>query len=169
MPQEIERKFIVSGNFKPFVSQSIRITQGYLSSIPERTVRVRVKGDRGYIAVKGMARGGGISRFEWEKEILLSEAQELLELCERGVINKTRHFVPVGNHMFEIDEFHGEHEGLIIAEIELTSEDEGFEKPFWLGREVTGEVRFYNSSLSRLLSTTFPDPPVYQSQKSPHW
>jgi adenylate cyclase len=149
MPQEIERKFIVSGNFKPFVSQSIRITQGYLSSVPERTVRVRVKGNKGYITVKGIAGNGGISRFEWEKEISLSEAQELMEICESGIIDKTRHRIPVGNHTFEVDEFHGENEGLIIAEIELDSEDEAFEKPSWLGREVTGDVNYYNSTLTK--------------------
>lgn len=147
MPQEIERKFIVSGNFKPFVSKSIRITQGYLSSVPERTVRVRIKGSKGYITVKGVASSSGISRFEWEKEIPLSEARELMKLCEPGIIDKTRRLVPVGNHTFEVDEFHGENEGLTIAEIELTSENEQFEKPSWLGWEVTGDTRYNNSML----------------------
>ncbi|MDR2691193.1 MAG: CYTH domain-containing protein [Dysgonamonadaceae bacterium] len=147
MPQEIERKFIVSGNFKPFVFKSIRITQGYLSSVPGRTVRVRIKSGKGYITVKGAASNSGVSRFEWEKEIPLPEAQELLKLCEPGIIDKTRYLVPVGNHTFEVDEFHGENEGLTIAEIELTSEDETFGKPSWLGREVTGDARYYNSML----------------------
>lgn len=147
MPQEIERKFLVSGDFKPFVSQNVRITQGYLSSAPGRTVRLRVKGDKGYITVKGMSNDSGLSRFEWEKEIPLSEAQELLKICEPGVIDKTRHLVPFGNHIFEVDEFHGQNEGLVIAEIELNSENEAFEKPSWLGREVTGDVRYYNSVL----------------------
>ncbi|MDR0733210.1 MAG: CYTH domain-containing protein [Dysgonamonadaceae bacterium] len=149
MPQEIERKFTVSGNFRPFVTQSIRITQGYLSIVPERTVRIRVKGDKGYITVKGTTSNGGIGRFEWEKEIPLSEARELLEICEPGVIEKTRYLVPAGKHSFEVDEFHGKNEGLIIAEIELVSEDEAFEKPSWLGREVTGDARYYNSALKR--------------------
>jgi adenylate cyclase len=147
MPQEIERKFLVAGNFKPFASKRIRITQGYLSSVSERTVRVRVKGDTGYITVKGTGSESGISRFEWEKEIPVSEAQELLKICEPGVINKTRYLVPAGNHVFEVDEFYGENEGLTVAEIELTSEDEQFEKPSWLGREVTGEAKYYNSGL----------------------
>ncbi|MDR2622381.1 MAG: CYTH domain-containing protein [Dysgonamonadaceae bacterium] len=147
MLQEIERKFLVSSDFKPFVSQSIRIVQGYLSSVPERTVRVRVKGDKGYIAVKGISDAGGLSRFEWEKEIPVSEAQELLKICEPGLIDKTRYQVPYGNHTFDVDEFHGPNEGLMIAEIELSSEDETFEKPSWLGREVTGDVRYYNSML----------------------
>jgi adenylate cyclase len=149
MIQEIERKFLVSGDFKPFVSESIRIAQAYLSSVPERTVRVRIKGDKGYITVKGIAGDSGVSRFEWEKEIPLSEAQELLKICEPGVIDKTRHLILAGNHTFEVDEFHGENEGLIIAEIELDSEDEPFEKPFWLGREVTGDAEYYNSMLMK--------------------
>jgi adenylate cyclase len=149
MLREIERKFLVSGDFKPFVSKSIRIVQGYLSSVPERTVRVRIKGDKGYIAVKGIAGDSGLSRFEWEKEIPVSEAQELLKICERGVIDKTRYLVLAGKHTFEVDEFHGQNEGLIIAEIELNSEDEAFEKPFWLGQEITGDVRYYNSVLSK--------------------
>ncbi|MDR1631766.1 MAG: CYTH domain-containing protein [Dysgonamonadaceae bacterium] len=147
MARETERKFLVSGNFKPFVSQSIRIIQGYLSFVPERTVRVRMEGEKGYITVKGIGSDSGISRFEWEKEIPLSEARELMKICEPGIIDKTRHLVPVGNHTFEVDEFYGENEGLTIAEIELTLEDEAFEKPFWLGREVTGDVKYYNSML----------------------
>jgi adenylate cyclase len=149
MAQETERKFLVSGNYKPFVSKSIRITQGYLSAVPERTVRVRIKGDKGYITVKGTVGGAGISRFEWEKEIPLSEAQELLQICEPGMIDKIRHLVPIGRHTFEVDEFYGENEGLTVAEIELASEDEAFEKPAWLGREVTGDVNYYNSMLAK--------------------
>lgn len=160
MAQETERKFLVSGNFKPFVSKSIRITQGYLSSVPERTVRVRVKDDKGYITVKGMASDTGISRFEWEKEIPLSEARELLKICEPGIIDKIRHLVPVGYHTFEVDEFYGKNEGLTIAEIELTSEDEAFEKPSWLGREVTGDVNYYNSMLTKY-PYTFRTPPCF--------
>ena len=149
MLQEIERKFLVSGDFKPFVSKNIRITQGYLSSVPERTVRVRIKGDKGYITIKGAGDENGVSRFEWEKEIPISEAQELLKLCEPGVIDKTRYLVPFGNHIFEVDEFYGENEGLTVAEIELASEDEYFEKPSWLGQEVTGDLKYYNAMLAK--------------------
>jgi adenylate cyclase len=108
---------------------------------------VRIKGSKGYITVKGITSDDGLSRYEWEKEIPLSEARELLKICEPGIIDKTRHLIPVGNHTFEVDEFHGENKGLIIAEIELTSEDETFGKPSWLGREVTGDARYYNSML----------------------
>lgn len=149
MAQEIERKFLVRGDFKPSVTSSKRIVQGYLSSVPERTVRVRIAGDRGVITVKGMSSESGASRFEWEKEIPVSEAGALLELCESGVIDKIRHLVPVGNHVFEVDEFHGDNEGLVIAEIELSSEDEFFERPVWLGEEVTGDPRYYNSMLMK--------------------
>lgn len=149
MPQEIERKFLVSGDFKFYASKSFRITQGYLSSVPERTVRVRVKGDKGYITIKGTGNKSGVSRFEWEKEIPVSEAQELLKICEPGVIDKIRYLIPEGNHTFEVDEFYGKNEGLTIAEIELNSENERFEKPAWLGREVTGETKYYNAMLSK--------------------
>jgi adenylate cyclase len=149
MAQEIERKFLVSGDFRPFVTKSTRITQGYLSSVPERTVRVRVKGDKGYITIKGIGSDSGASRFEWEKEIPVSEVQELLKICEPGVIDKTRYLVPAGNHIFEVDEFYGENEGLTVAEVELTSEDDRFEKPAWLGQEVTGDVKYYNSMLMK--------------------
>lgn len=144
---EIERKFLVCGDFKSSASKALRITQGYLSSVPERTVRVRVKGDNGYITVKGAGSASGASRFEWEKEISLEDAEALMRLCEPGVIDKTRYLVKVGNHTFEVDEFYGDNEGLTVAEVELSSEDEAFEKPLWLGREVTGDPRYYNSAL----------------------
>ena len=147
MAQEIERKFLVVGEFKPFACAQMRITQGYLSSVPERTVRVRIKGDEGFITVKGIGSASGASRYEWEKVIPLPEVEELLELCEPGVIDKTRYLVEVGEHTFEIDEFHGDNQGLIVAEVELGSEDEAFEKPDWLGPEVTGESRYYNATL----------------------
>jgi adenylate cyclase len=149
MALEIERKFLVSGDFKPFVTQSIYITQGYLSSVPERTVRIRIKGDKGYITIKGIGSNSGVGRFEWEKEIPVSEAQELLKICESCIINKTRYLVPMGNYIFEVDEFYGENEGLTVAEIELTSEGDQFEKPTWLGQEVTGDVKYYNSMLMK--------------------
>jgi adenylate cyclase len=149
MSQEIERKFLVKGDFKPFVSKQTRIVQGYLSSVPERTVRVRVKGEKGFLTVKGIGSESGASRYEWEKEITVDEANELMKICEPGVIDKTRYLVKVGNHTFEVDEFYGENQGLIIAEVELQSEDEAFEKPEWLGQEVTGYTKYYNSMLMK--------------------
>lgn len=149
MAQEIERKFLVKGDFKSQATKSIRIIQGYLSSTPERTVRVRIKGETGYITIKGEADISGLSRYEWEKEITVNEVQELLKICEPGVIDKTRYLVPVGKHMYEVDEFYGENEGLTLAEIELNSVDEVFDKPQWLGDEVTGDTRYYNSMLMR--------------------
>lgn len=146
---EIERKFLVSGAFKTDAKKSFRITQGYLNSQPERAVRVRIKGDKGFLTIKGKSESGGMKRFEWEKEIPPNEAKNLLELCEPGVIDKTRFIVPVGDHEFEVDEFYGENEGLIMAEIELQSENETFEKPAWLGEEVTGDERYYNAMLKQ--------------------
>ena len=148
--REIERKFLVCGDFRPEISESSRISQGYLCSSPDRTVRIRVRDDQGYITVKG--RGNGISRFEWEKPISAEDARQLLELCEPSIIDKTRHLVPCadGIHTWEVDEFYGDNEGLVMAEIELGSEDETFPKPEWLGREVTFDPRFHNSSLRRL-------------------
>ncbi len=149
MAQEIERKFLVKGDFKPYVKKAMHIVQAYISSNPERTVRVRIKDDKGYITVKGMGDAGGMRRFEWEKEISLAEAQDLLQVCEHGRIDKVRYLVDVGSHTFEVDEFRGDNEGLIMAEVELSSEDEAFDKPAWLGRELTGDVRYYNSSLMK--------------------
>ena len=147
---EIERKFLVSSDaFKREAFTQNRITQGYLSSVPERTVRVRIKGNKGFLTIKGVSNESGLSRFEWEKEIPIDEAKELLKLCEKGVIDKTRFEVKVGSHIFEVDEFYGENEGLIVAEVELGSETETFEKPIWLGTEVTHDKRFYNSYLSK--------------------
>ena len=146
---EIERKFLVSSNaFKDEAFAQNRIKQGYLSSVPERTVRVRIKGEKGYLTIKGISNESGLSRFEWEKEIPVDEAEKLLLLCETGVIDKTRFEIKTGNHIFEVDEFYGENEGLVIAEIELKSESETFEKPIWLGQEVTNDKRYYNSYLS---------------------
>lgn len=147
---EIERKFLVnSDDFKAAAFTQNRIAQGYLSSIPERNVRVRIKGDKGFLTIKGASNESGLSRYEWEKEIPLAEATALLKLCEKGIIDKTRFEVKIGNHIFEVDEFYGENEGLIIAEIELQSETESFEKPIWLGKEVTNDNRYYNSFLSK--------------------
>ena len=146
---EIERKFLVTSNaFKTEAFSQNKIAQGYLSSVPERTVRVRIKGDKGFVTVKGISSDSGMSRFEWEKEIATDEAENLLKRCEKGIIDKIRFNVKIGNHTFEVDEFHGENEGLIIAEIELNSENEVFERPNWLGEEVTNDKRYYNSYLS---------------------
>ena len=147
MAQEIEKKFLVAGDFRQSVRKATRITQGYLSSVPERTVRVRVKGDKGYITIKGIGSESVASRFEWEKEIPVEEVMELLKICEPGVIDKTRYLVDVGSHTFEVDEFYGDNEGLTVAEVELGSEDEAFERPQWLGQEVTGDMKYYNSML----------------------
>jgi adenylate cyclase len=149
MATEIERKFLVKGDFKAELESSQRITQGYLSSIPERTVRVRIKGDQGFITIKGIGSASGASRYEWEKEIPVTEVNELLELCEPGVIDKTRYLVKSGAHTFEVDEFYGDNDGLIVAEVELSSEDEHFDRPDWLAEEVTGDVRYYNSMLMK--------------------
>lgn len=149
MAQEIERKFLVRGDFKSEVTKATRITQGYLSSVPERTVRVRIKGDKGYMTVKGIGSDSGASRFEWEKEIPVEDVRELLKICEPGVIDKTRYLVPAGRHTFEVDEFYGDNEGLVVAEVELSSEDEEFVRPEWLGEEVTGDARYYNSMLMK--------------------
>jgi len=149
MANEIERKFLVKGEFKNLASKETRIVQGYLSSIPERTVRVRIKGDKGFITIKGIGNTSGASRYEWEKEIPTNEVEELLKICEPGVIDKTRYLVKVSNHTFEVDEFYGENKGLTVAEIELSSESEAFEKPEWLGDEVTGDTKYYNSMLMK--------------------
>jgi adenylate cyclase len=149
MAQEIERKFLVCGDFKAEAYLSTRIIQGYLSSVPGRIVRVRVKGDKGYITVKGQANATGVSRFEWEKEIPVDEALALLKLAEPGCIDKTRYLVKNtdGKHTWEVDEFHGDNEGLVMAEIELGDETDTFDRPDWLGEEVTGDARYYNSRL----------------------
>jgi adenylate cyclase len=150
MAQEIERKFLVKGDaFKAEAFKQTRITQGYLSSVPERTVRIRVKGEKGFITIKGIGSDSGASRYEWEKEIPASEVMELLKIAEPGVIDKTRYQVKKGNHTYEVDEFYGENQGLVVAEIELQSEGEAFEKPEWLGKEVTGDVKYYNSMLMK--------------------
>ena len=147
---EIERKFLVNSDaFKNDALRKNHIAQGYINSTPERTVRVRIKGDTGYLTIKGKSNETGLSRFEWEKEIPLEEAKALLLLCEKGIIEKNRYEVPVGKHLFEVDEFFGENEGLLLAEVELQSESEFFEKPHWIGDEVTQDQRYYNSYLSQ--------------------
>ena len=153
---EIERKFLVrSKSFKAEAFNKTRIIQGFLNTDKERTVRVRLKGDKGFITVKGKSNNSGLSRFEWEKEISKTDAESLLKLCEKGIIEKIRYEIKVEQHIFEVDEFSGDNEGLIIAEVELNSEDETFIKPDWLGEEVTGQIKYYNSKLSKLPFNTW--------------
>ena len=149
MAKEIERKFLVKGDFKDEAFKATRITQGYLSSVPERTVRVRVKGDKGFITIKGIGNASGASRYEWEKEIPVEDVKELLLICEPGVIDKTRYLVKAGDYTFEVDEFYCDNEGLTVAEVELPDENAAFERPDWLGEEVTGDSRYYNSMLMK--------------------
>jgi len=148
--REIERKFLVKTDaFKGQSYIATRIKQAYLSSVPERTVRIRLKDDKGYITIKGIGDELGASRFEWEKEILATDAEALLKICELGIIDKTRFNIKLEEHIYEVDEFYGDNEGLVVAEIELSSEDEIFTKPDWLGKEITGEVKYYNSMLMK--------------------
>ena len=147
MANEIERKFLVKGDFKANAFKTFRIKQGYLSSTPERTVRVRIKGDKGFITIKGISNESGTTRYEWEKEISTEDVNNLLKICEPGIIDKTRYLVSVGNHTYEVDEFYGDNEGLTVAEVELDNEEEAFVKPDWLGEEVTGDMRYYNAML----------------------
>lgn len=150
MAMEIERKFLVVGDdFRRQAYASDRIKQGYICSGHGRTVRVRLRGGCGYLTIKGPSVDGGLSRYEFEKEITLEEAEQLFFLCEPGVIDKTRYLVksPDGRHTFEVDEFYGDNEGLVMAEVELGAPDEPFEKPDFIGQEVTGDRRYYNSHL----------------------
>ena len=145
---EIERKFLVrNDDYKRQAFSSSRIQQGYICSGHGRTVRVRIRDNRGYLTIKGPSGENGLSRYEFEKEITLDEAEHLMELCEPGCIDKTRYLIKSGVHTFEVDEFYGENEGLVMAEVELQSEDEPFVKPVFIGREVTGDRRYYNSHL----------------------
>ena len=149
MAQEIERKFLVKGDFRPLASRKMQIAQGYLSSHAERTVRIRICDERAFLTIKGKSEAGGAVRYEWEKEIDVEEGRELLKLCEPGMVEKCRYLVPFGKYCFEVDEFHGKNEGLILAELELTDLHETLELPDWLGEEVTGDARYYNAMLSR--------------------
>ena len=149
MQIETEKKFLVKDDgYKAQAVESHRIRQGYIAHDMGRSVRVRILDDKGILTVKGPFIGLG-SRPEWEKEISLKEAEELFLICKPGSIDKTRWIVPAGERCFEVDEFHGENEGLVMAEIELESQDEAFERPSWLGEEVTGDPRFYNGYLAR--------------------
>lgn len=146
---EIERKFLVhkKADWKSLAASSSHIKQGYFAAV--NTVRVRTRDDKAYLTIKGPSRNGGMTRYEFEKEITLDEAQKLFELCEPGIIDKRRYLINYGGHTFEVDEFYGENDGLVLAEVELSSEDEAFEKPDFIGMEVTGDRRFYNSHMRR--------------------
>ena len=146
---EIERKFLVSGDFKSEAVSSTHIRQAYSNQAGGRTVRVRIRDEKAYLTIKGPSLDGGLSRFEWEIEIPVTDAEQLLELRVSAVIDKRRYLVPFGGHTFEVDEFYGDNEGLVMAEVELAEPSETFEKPDWLGQEVTGDTHYYNSHLSR--------------------
>lgn len=146
---EVERKFLVKSNdYKRDAVTKTRIVQGFLNTHPERTVRVRLKGEKGFLTVKGKGNDTGTTRFEWETELSSVEATNLIELCEPIILEKIRFEVPFGKHSYEVDEFFGENKGLVVAEVELKHEDEFFERPEWLGEEVTGDIKYYNSQLS---------------------
>ena len=147
---EIERKFLVKDrSYRQQAHSSSHIRQGYICSERGRTVRVRQRDDEAFITIKGPSADGGLSRYEFEKAISLEEAEQLLLLCEPGIIDKTRYLVSSGSHTFEVDEFHGDNEGLVIAEVELSTPDESYVKPDFIGQEVTGDRRYYNSQLRR--------------------
>ena len=150
MKHEIERKFLVKGDFRKHATDMQLIVQGYISSHPSRSVRVRQVGQRAFLTIKGIGDAAGVRRLEWEQEISIVDAEILLGLCEPGRIEKNRYTVPVGRHLFEVDEFLGDNRGLILAELELEAEDEAFDKPDWLGEEVTGMERYYNAMLIRI-------------------
>ncbi len=146
MGREIERKYLVKGEYKSIIDYSIPIKQGYILGDSNRTVRVRLTAKKAYLTIKG--KQDGISRFEWEKEIPVDEAEELLTLCSDNIIEKTRHIIKHGKHTIEVDEFRGKNTGLVLAEIELNSEDENIDLPDWLGDEVSYDFRYHNSNLS---------------------
>ena len=150
MAVEIERKFLVVGDeYRRMAYSSDRIVQGYICRADGNSVRVRIRDGRGYLTIKGPSLDGGLSRYEWEREISLSEAEDMLLLCRDAKIDKRRYLVKCGSHTYEVDEFYGDNEGLVVAEIELSDKDEAFERPSFLGREVTGEARYYNGHLTR--------------------
>ena len=150
MNKEIERKFLVTGDFKRNVVKNYHISQGFLSTVPERTVRIRIRDHQGFITIKGISNASGTTRFEWEKEIPVNEAENLLMICEPTVIEKKRFIIAADTNLyFEVDEFLGKNKGLVIAEIELPDENAKFTKPNWLGEEVTGQIKYYNSMLAK--------------------
>jgi len=147
---EIERKFlVVSDAYKSEAFRTTKIIQGFLNTDPERTVRVRLQGENGVLTIKGKSSSDGLIRFEWETEISKTDAEHLLKLCEPGIIDKIRYEIKVENHIFEVDEFFEDNQGLVIAELELNSVDETFKRPNWLGEEITGNAKYYNAQLSK--------------------
>jgi CYTH domain-containing protein len=150
MALEIERKFLVTNeSYRTMAFRSDKIAQGYLCRQNGNSVRVRIRDGKGILTIKGPSLDGGLSRYEWEKEIPLQEAEELMLLCADALIDKRRYLVKCGNHIYEVDEFYGDNQGLVVAEIELQDENEQFEKPSFLGEEVTGDKKYYNSHLTR--------------------
>jgi len=146
---EIERKFLVKvSDYKKEANRKTKIIQGYLTKDPKRTVRVRIRDNQGFLTIKGISSKDGLSRFEWEKEIPINEAKELITLCLPTIIEKTRYEVTCKGVLFEVDEFEGTHSGLVLVEVELNSTEDVFEKPDWVGKEVTGDEKYYNSYLS---------------------
>jgi len=146
---EIERKFLVCGEYKSKAYSHSHIEQGYFDSAPGRTIRVRIRDDKAYLTIKGPSNQAGLARYEFETEVSLEDGRQLMALCRPGRIDKTRWLIKNGKHTIEVDEFHGDNDGLVMAEIELGSEDEEYEKPDFLGKEVTGDRRYYNSHLMR--------------------
>ena len=147
MAIERERKFLVKGECIHLAVKEISITQSYLSIDADKTIRLRIADDKAFLTIKSRPRKNSITRNEWEVQVSVSDAEEMMQICLPGRIVKTRYLIPSGKHLFEVDVFHEKNEGLIIAEIELTSEDEPFSKPDWLGEEVTGNPRYYNANL----------------------
>ena len=155
MAIETERKFLVKGDFRPYAVNRTRIVQGYICSDKGKSVRVRIRGDKGYLTVKGATSQNGLSRYEFEREVPIEDAEQLLRLCEPGQIDKERYKVPFEGHTWEVDVFHGANEGLVLAEVELQDERESIVCPDWIGEEVTGDQRYYNASLVRTPYNTF--------------
>jgi adenylate cyclase len=149
MATETERKFLVTGEFKHLAVKKVNITQAYLSVEPDKTIRLRITDNEAFLTIKSRIEINSITRYEWEYMIPLKDAFEMMNLCIPGKILKTRYLIPIGKHTFEVDVFHEKNKGLIIAELELKSEDEQFEKPEWLGLEVTGNPAYYNSNLRK--------------------
>ena len=158
MAQEIERKYLVlDDSFKREAFSKSHIQQGYICSERGRTVRIRIRDSLAYITIKGPSLNGGLSRYEFEQEIPLDDAQQLMQLCEPGIIDKTRWLVKSDRHTFEVDEFHGDNDGLVMAEVELENEQDTPKIPHFIGKEVTGDRRYYNSQLRQRPFKTWAD------------
>lgn len=164
---EIERKFLVKGDWKPFADSKTHIEQGYFATEPGRTVRVRIRDDKGYLTIKGPSKKDGLARYEFETEISLEDAREMMSLCMPGRVNKDRYLVRSGKHTIEVDEFFGDNEGLVLAEIELENENEPYEKPDFLGKEVTGDYHYYNKYMLRRPYKLWKDEVDYERSDDP--